>query len=588
MMTEQSCANNCPVLLYTSVVSCDNGDMRFCTTIEKFEYDMNTMFSQGYTPISLHEAYKCSIGDASWPSKPFCVIFEGGYKNNYTLVFPLLKKLNMPVSIFISTDLVGLDKYKGIKDFCPHFSWMEAKEMRDSGLVDIYPLWHPFDNGRNLIEEAGNKIALINAHLKCRDASLAFSYKDCTDQQLDDLHRCGVSICITNFSQITSKRICNGAFPAISVNYTSDVMDMVNQYRVLYHNALEKELVETSVVVYKKPSNKILADSIFLPIEKNPMVKNFLRHAFPLSVLQVDDHSKVERLVLNDYIEVIYKPWYDWFDYHNNLYNSWECLDFRSITADILNANNINVIEFIINGLKAGYYSDIWLDTYYIPGKARYNEKHMSHGLLIFGYDSEKQVFYAESYSDRERYEELIVPIKAVYMACSNMYFMHLNLIKKNDKAIVDYDIHALYTKLTEYINSICHDDNTRYSKKSTQQYYNYDATVKFCEHIKETAEKKKYVHMTALYGFAEHKRIMAWRLNYIVKRENLPYIDMESIYACTLKLAERAVNLGLKYNFTKNIGALGRLIASVEKLCADEKKAINNVLYLLSEKMSL
>lgn len=292
--------------------------------------------------------------------------------------------------------------------------------------------------------------------------------------------------------------------------------------------------------------------------------------------------------MLNDYIEIIYKPWYDWFDYHNYLYDCWECLDYRKISGDILSANNINVIEYIINGLKIGYYSDIWLDTYYIPGKPGYNERHMSHGLLIYGYDSKSKEFHSLSYSDRGQYERLIVPIKAVYMGCSNKYFMYLNLIKKNNSATIDYDLRRLYDKLYDYINSVCHDDNMRYSKKSVQQYYNYDATQKFIEHIKETAEKSNYVQMTSLYGFAEHKQIMFWRLKYIVDRENLPFDDMKNVYESSVKLSRRVVNMGLKFNMTGNIKVLEHLIVDLSTLCVDEMNSINQTLSLIKNKLLL
>ncbi len=577
----------CPILMYTSVIPNDNGDTRFCTTIEKFELDMQTLLRSGYTPISLRESYRCRKGEGVWPSKPLCVIFEYGYRNNYTLAFPVIKKLNIPVSIFVATDLVGLAQYEGVENFCPHFGWNEAKEMTDSGLVDIYPLWHPFDNGKPLVDEVQKKINLINDNLKSGDASFAFAYNDCGDHQLDELNSVGVKMCISNCNHITSTRINRGMLPSLSVDYTSDVIDLICQYVKLIDDALKKDTANTLEVSYEEPSAEVLSASVVLPIDKNPIARNYLRHAFPLSVLQAANKERAERIVLSEYIDVIYRPWDNWYDYHNHLYNSWDCLEYRRMTPDLIDENGINVIEYIVHALKLGYYCDIWLDTYYIPGKPGYGQKHMTHGILIFSYFADSREFGALSYNSVGNYGVLHVPIKSVFMGCCNSYFHYINLIKNNPRAIVEYNVRELYEKLNDYLNSVCHDDNKRYNKKCTQQYYNYEATLKFIECFCEKTSKDRHVHMTSLYSFAEQKRVMMWRIKSITDKENLP-LNVDETYSSAVKQTERLINLGIKLNLTRKNSICNSMKNIMKKLCCDEKESIELVLSALREKLSL
>ena len=70
--------------------------------------------------------------DKPLPPNPIIITMDDGYASNYTCAFPILKKYKTKATIFIVTADVG----KTPKDFA-HFSWNEAKEMQDSGLVDI-------------------------------------------------------------------------------------------------------------------------------------------------------------------------------------------------------------------------------------------------------------------------------------------------------------------------------------------------------------------------------------------------------------------------------------------------------------------
>ena len=418
-MRERDIITTCPILMYTSIIPYDDGNTNFCTTIEKFEADMKMLFSKGYNPISLHEVYECWDGKKNWKGKPICVVFIGGYENNYTLAFPILKCFDIPASIFIATDLVGVREYPNVENYSPHFDWKQAQEMFDSGLVQIYPMWHAFDKGNSVVKMA-DKMSYIRRNLQGGDPSFAIAFNGCTDEEFFLLRKMGVKICVTDISYINAERVKKGMLPSIYVEYTSDVMDVINRYEELCREVLEKENAITHMARYIEPSANILAESVNLPIERNPIAKNYLRHAFPLSIMQAESKERAERYVLNEYIEVIYKPWDNWYDYHNFLYDSWDCLEYKRMTLDLLAENGINIVEYIIHALKLGYYCDVWLDTYYIPGKPEYKQRHMTHGILIFSYLAKEQEFCAMSYSSKGQYEELHIPIKAVYSGYIN------------------------------------------------------------------------------------------------------------------------------------------------------------------------
>ena len=63
------------------------------------------------------------------PQNSILITFDDGYKNNYTLAFPILKKYNMKATIFLNTKFIEKDE--------TYLNWDEIREMYKSGLIDF-------------------------------------------------------------------------------------------------------------------------------------------------------------------------------------------------------------------------------------------------------------------------------------------------------------------------------------------------------------------------------------------------------------------------------------------------------------------
>lgn len=62
---------------------------------------------QKYNIISLGRYIEYLQGKTDIPSYPLIFTFDDGYKNNYNLLFPLVKQYQVPVTIFLTTGNVG-------------------------------------------------------------------------------------------------------------------------------------------------------------------------------------------------------------------------------------------------------------------------------------------------------------------------------------------------------------------------------------------------------------------------------------------------------------------------------------------------
>jgi len=60
-----------------------------------------------YNPIRFSDFIEYLDGKKSLPPNPLIVTFDDGFEDNYSVVFPILKQLDVPATIFISSDYIG-------------------------------------------------------------------------------------------------------------------------------------------------------------------------------------------------------------------------------------------------------------------------------------------------------------------------------------------------------------------------------------------------------------------------------------------------------------------------------------------------
>ena len=81
----------------------------------------------------MKELNEACNGKFELPAKPILITFDDGYYSNYEYIYPILKKYNVKVSIFVITDKIGQEI-----DVIKYLGWNECLEMQNSGLVEIF------------------------------------------------------------------------------------------------------------------------------------------------------------------------------------------------------------------------------------------------------------------------------------------------------------------------------------------------------------------------------------------------------------------------------------------------------------------
>ncbi len=129
-----------PILLYHHISDEEFKNGNEISMISPYDFRLHmTAIKVNFTPISLRQYVNyinCTDGSVTIPDNPIIVTFDDGYTSNYEIAYPILKELEIPATIFVVTDTVGA-RAEGGKVNYSHFTWEQAKEMEQSGLIEI-------------------------------------------------------------------------------------------------------------------------------------------------------------------------------------------------------------------------------------------------------------------------------------------------------------------------------------------------------------------------------------------------------------------------------------------------------------------
>ncbi|MFB2939028.1 polysaccharide deacetylase family protein [Aerosakkonemataceae cyanobacterium BLCC-F154] len=115
-----------PILMYHSIGVKRRNNLFVAP--DKFAQQIKHLHKAGYQTICFQTLEEHWKSGKPLPAKPILLTFDDGYKDNYTIAFPILKKYRSKATIFVISNFVG---------DANHLSQNQIKEMIKSGLIDI-------------------------------------------------------------------------------------------------------------------------------------------------------------------------------------------------------------------------------------------------------------------------------------------------------------------------------------------------------------------------------------------------------------------------------------------------------------------
>jgi peptidoglycan/xylan/chitin deacetylase (PgdA/CDA1 family) len=88
--------------------------------------------------ITLDQLVDCFNGKGSLPDNPVVITLDDGLADNYAVAYPILKKYNLPATVFVVPDWVAPRKVSQTNETRPakkcHMTWDQIREMSHNGI----------------------------------------------------------------------------------------------------------------------------------------------------------------------------------------------------------------------------------------------------------------------------------------------------------------------------------------------------------------------------------------------------------------------------------------------------------------------
>lgn len=145
--------NGIPVLIYHEIVihsAKEPGET--VITLEKFEEQMQYLFSQGYNPITMKDLLLYIEKGKVLPDKSIVLNFDDGWKNVLNAV-PVLNRYSFPASFWIIAGPKGIGNGE-------YLEWSDIQELAKNPKFEIgsHTYSHPWNPKDNLVTWVDNRV----------------------------------------------------------------------------------------------------------------------------------------------------------------------------------------------------------------------------------------------------------------------------------------------------------------------------------------------------------------------------------------------------------------------------------------------
>ena len=152
------------------------------TTIEQFISHTNELIKDKYDVIRLDKVIKGIKGEIDLKDRSVSITIDDAYLSVYTKAWPILKKLNLPFTLFISTDVID-------NNFSNYMNWDQIRELVDNGvLVGSQTKSHPHLhrlNSKQILNEIKHSNKRFIEELGFKPKLFAYPYGEYDNKTID-------------------------------------------------------------------------------------------------------------------------------------------------------------------------------------------------------------------------------------------------------------------------------------------------------------------------------------------------------------------------------------------------------------------
>ncbi|GMQ61640.1 hypothetical protein [Vallitalea maricola] len=328
-----------------------------------------------------------------------------------------------------------------------------------------------------------------------------------------------------------------------------------------------------------------------LPISSTPII-GYVVHAFPLSI--IFNYDKCMPWFSCNYIQLICRTtlknnFFDFFTlctateipWIGSIYPGIPWLNTHSIDNYTLIDCNININRSIINSLMRDNYIVCHLDEYYVPNRPTYQKEHFFHENMIYGFDNDKKEYNILGFDSKGIFNSTKISYDEFEQASSDLasHNHDIKLLHIKDDFTYDLDLNCIRNSLLDYLNG--ENSSSKYTilrNPTTDFAYGIDIYEQLIKYLKLLHNNVGVNDIRPFHLLWEHKKCMVIRIEYLMNKYTSTVCDLEAIkdeYITIQQICFSIRNLFLKYNMTKRVEIIEKIIPLLEDVCDREQSII-------------
>ncbi|PYG90196.1 butirosin biosynthesis protein H-like [Ruminiclostridium sufflavum DSM 19573] len=326
-------------------------------------------------------------------------------------------------------------------------------------------------------------------------------------------------------------------------------------------------------------------------INRSPLLSGYSFYGGIFSILP--DSEKIMPWVYNNFIQLKFILENDlvFFDRYRSLLDGCPFFNHYVLMKSELEERGKQFLADIIKDkIDNGAYCFIYIDRYYIPFHKMWFERgHLTHEMLVYGYDDEKEEFLCADNGDNGNYEYFTCSYSQLldgYWKNENddpYYFsMHYvqDIIIPEEQYMLNYG--QVKRSLKNYLNSISMLNESEEVIFSKFGFSVHNMVLENQKILIQKYEDKFYFNLRQIYILIDHKELMRRRLNFLFDKGYLTDDSFEKKYEYLAFKYKILLSLCIKYNIKNKKELLNKYFDLFSTLIEYEKNALEDLVSCL------
>ncbi|WP_019915024.1 hypothetical protein [Paenibacillus sp. HW567] len=324
-------------------------------------------------------------------------------------------------------------------------------------------------------------------------------------------------------------------------------------------------------------------------MDPNPLLSTYNCYASLCSIVPINEENKP--WFYSNFTQICYDYNYNWYFFENhNILDTCPWLENYKLRREMISKRFTSIRNFLVDAINDDFYCYLIVNLFHIPSQY-YNKSDFPHEILIYGFDLENEEFYIANNFSEGRYVLSKCSFEQMERAFNTVSVDWIEICMYRVKSLdykVDFNKRYFVNSLRSYLTgqpSILQPAFPSwwtYNCKYGLDVYRHLITI-----IRNTSADD-YLDKRVFCLLQEHKKMMVLRLGFIQEHLKADVALLTYEYEKLAKISAILGNLALKYNSTKNVALLDKIIYYTKDIMEQEDVLIRKLLLNIEENIAV